>query len=122
MFVVMVVRKIERQFRKIFSQHLVTENDLECRSEVDQYLLDGCEADIIDFDILTWWKVNAPKYPTPAEIARDVLTIPIFTIASEPASNIEGSVLDLMWSFVYQNISIIIITTRNRTNPCRIRL
>jgi len=28
----------------------------------------------------------------------------------------------LMLSFVYQNISIIIITTRNRTNPCRIRL
>jgi hypothetical protein len=27
-----------------------------------------------------------------------------------------------MWSFVYQNISIIKITTRNRTNPCRIRL
>jgi len=28
----------------------------------------------------------------------------------------------LMWSFVYQNISIIKLTTRNRTNPCRIRL
>jgi hypothetical protein len=28
----------------------------------------------------------------------------------------------VMWSFVYQNISIIIITTRNRTNLCRIRL
>jgi hypothetical protein len=26
-----------------------------------------------------------------------------------------------MWSFVYQNILIIIITTRNRTNPYRDR-
>jgi hypothetical protein len=28
----------------------------------------------------------------------------------------------LMWSFVYQNISIIKLTTRNRMNPCRIGL
>jgi hypothetical protein len=28
----------------------------------------------------------------------------------------------VMWSFVYQNISIIKLITRNRTNPCRIRL
>jgi hypothetical protein len=51
----------------------VAENDLECKSEVDRYLLDVCELDIIYFDILTWWKVNAQKYPTLAEIARDVL-------------------------------------------------
>jgi hypothetical protein len=24
-----------------------------------------------------------------------------------------------MWSFAYQNISIIKLTTRNRTNPCK---
>jgi hypothetical protein len=69
----------------VFSQHLVVENDLECRSEVDQYLLDGCEANIKEFDILNWWKVNAPKYPPLPEIARDVLAIPISTIASESA-------------------------------------
>jgi len=28
----------ERQFRKIFSQHLVAENDLECRSKVDRWV------------------------------------------------------------------------------------
>jgi hypothetical protein len=31
-------------------------------------------------------------------------------------------VKQLMWSFVYQNISIIKLTTRNRTNPYRIGL
>jgi hypothetical protein len=65
----------KKQIRKIFSQHLVANNDLECRSEVDRYLLDGYEANTIDFDILTWWKVNVPKYHTLAEIARDVLAI-----------------------------------------------
>jgi len=52
---------------------------------VDQYLLDGCEANIIDFIILNWWKVNAPKYPTLPAIARDVLAIPISTVAFESA-------------------------------------
>jgi hypothetical protein len=75
----------ETQYRNMFSQHLVAENDLECRLEVDQYLLDGCEANIIDFDILNWWKVNAPKYHTLPVIACDVLAIPISTIASESA-------------------------------------
>jgi len=45
--------------------------------------LDGCEASTNEFDILLWWKVNAPKYPILAEIARDILAIPIYTIASE---------------------------------------
>jgi len=75
----------ETQYRNMFFQHLVAENDLECRLEVDQYLLDGCEANIIDFDILNWWKVNAPKYHTLPVIACDVLAIPISTIASESA-------------------------------------
>jgi hypothetical protein len=57
-------------------------------------LLDGCEANIIDFDILNWWKVNAPKYHTLAEIARDVLAIPISTIASESAFSNGGRALD----------------------------
>jgi len=39
------------------------------------------------------------------------------------ATSIWGILIRLMmWSFVYQNISIIIITTRNRMNPCRIGL
>jgi hypothetical protein len=84
----------ETQYRNMFSQHLVAENDLECRSEVDQYLLDECEANIIDFDILNWWKVNTPKYPTLAAIARDVLAIPISTVASESAFSNGGRVLD----------------------------
>jgi len=84
----------ETQYRSMFFQHLVVENDLECRSEVDRYLLDGCEANIIDFDILNWRKVNALKYHTLAKIARDVLAIPISTVAFESAFSNEGRVLD----------------------------
>lgn len=42
----------------LISQHLVEENDLECKSEVDRYLLDGCEATTKDFNVLGWWKIK----------------------------------------------------------------
>jgi len=47
-----------------------------------------------EFDILIWWKVNASKYSIFAVIARDVLVIPISTIASEFAFSTGGRVLD----------------------------
>jgi hypothetical protein len=58
---------------------------LKCRSKVDRYLLNMCEAIIKYFDILAWWKVNAPKYSIIIEIARNVLVIHISTVASESA-------------------------------------
>ena len=36
-----------------------------------------------DFDILGWWKNNGLKYPTLQMIARDILVIPVTTVASE---------------------------------------
>jgi len=56
--------------------------------------LDGCEASTNEFDILLWWRVNAPKYPILTEIAHDILTIPISTIASESAFSNGRYILD----------------------------
>ena len=36
-----------------------------------------------DFDIFGWWKSNGLKYPTIQRIARDILVIPVTTVASE---------------------------------------
>ncbi|CAA6660304.1 unnamed protein product [Spirodela intermedia] len=44
-----------------------------------------------DFDILAWWKSNAPKYPILSEMARDILSIPV-SIAS-PESGFRTKVL-----------------------------
>ena len=35
----------------------------------------------VNFDILNWWKVNSSEFPILAKIARDVLAIPISTMA-----------------------------------------
>ncbi|XP_078169241.1 zinc finger BED domain-containing protein RICESLEEPER 2-like [Carex rostrata] len=46
------------------------------------------------FDVLEWWKVNCVKFPILSNFARDVLGIPISTVASESAFSARGRVLD----------------------------
>lgn len=77
-----------------FVKHLEEEQCVESKSELARYLLDGCEKSSNDFDIFNWWKVNTPKYPVLSNIARDVLAIPVSTIASESAFSISGRVID----------------------------
>jgi hypothetical protein len=47
-----------------------------------------------DFDVLEWWKVNSSRFPILASIARDVLAIPITTVASESTFSTGGRILD----------------------------
>ncbi|CAN0862130.1 Putative AC transposase [Linum grandiflorum] len=47
-----------------------------------------------DFDILLWWKQNCPKYPTLGDIAKDLLAIPVSSVASESAFSSGGRLLD----------------------------
>lgn len=46
------------------------------------------------FDILNWWRVQQCRYPVLAKMARDILAIPVSTVASESASSAGGRVLD----------------------------
>ncbi|XP_061993876.1 zinc finger BED domain-containing protein RICESLEEPER 4-like [Rosa rugosa] len=65
--------------------------------EVDKYLLDPLEYTNLgesDFPILLWWKLNGPKYPVLAAIAKDVLAVQVSTVASEAAFSTGGRVID----------------------------
>ena len=64
------------------------------KSELDKYLADDTEDQETKFDILAWWGVNAARFPILAHLARDVLAIPISTVASEVAFSTSGRVLD----------------------------
>ncbi|KAL7147969.1 hypothetical protein ABFS83_06G146700 [Erythranthe nasuta] len=61
--------------------------------ELDHYLEDDVLPRSNDFDILSWWKNNRAKYPTLRLIARDVLSIPVSTVASESAFSTSGRLL-----------------------------
>ena len=45
------------------------------------------------FDVLGWWKRNDRKYPTLQHIARDILAIPMTTVASKSAFSTSGRLL-----------------------------
>ncbi|XP_049360098.1 zinc finger BED domain-containing protein RICESLEEPER 2-like [Solanum verrucosum] len=64
------------------------------KSELDRYLLEDQEPESEDFDILIWWKVNSPRFPVLSQLARDVLAIPMSSVASECAFSTGGRILD----------------------------
>ncbi|GKE05188.1 zinc finger BED domain-containing protein RICESLEEPER 2-like protein [Tanacetum coccineum] len=66
----------------------------DCKSELDRYLNEDVEDESDKFDILNWWKVNSPRFPVLSLLARDVLAIPISTVASEYVFSTGGRVLD----------------------------
>ncbi|XP_040965014.1 zinc finger BED domain-containing protein RICESLEEPER 2-like [Gossypium hirsutum] len=68
---------------------------LESKSELDRYLGEDEEVNnSSSFDLLLWWKMNSPRFPIIAQMARDILAIPISTVASESAFSTGGRVLD----------------------------
>ncbi|XP_038971642.1 zinc finger BED domain-containing protein RICESLEEPER 2-like [Phoenix dactylifera] len=68
------------------------------KTELDIYLEeDICkpgDEDYDKFDALNWWKANTLKFRTLSKMARDILSIPITTVASEAAFSAGGRVLD----------------------------
>ncbi|XP_038877573.1 zinc finger BED domain-containing protein RICESLEEPER 1-like [Benincasa hispida] len=63
-------------------------------SEVDIYLLEPRVKREDNFDVLDWWKGNSSRYKILRKIARDLLAVPISTVAFESAFNTGGKVID----------------------------
>ncbi|CAH9082434.1 unnamed protein product [Cuscuta europaea] len=64
------------------------------KSELDIYLVESIIEEDGDFDILRWWKLNSERFPILSKMARDVLSVPISTVASESTFSTSGRVLD----------------------------
>ncbi|KAJ3687487.1 hypothetical protein LUZ61_016651 [Rhynchospora tenuis] len=65
------------------------------KSELEEYLdttLDESSLDA-EFDILSWWRLKAPKYPILSRLTRDILVVPISTVASESTFSNSGRTL-----------------------------
>ncbi|CAI9282992.1 unnamed protein product [Lactuca saligna] len=61
------------------------------KTELDDYLAKNLLPNEEGFDILMWWKCNGSKFPILQKIARDVLVIPISTIASKSTFSMSGN-------------------------------
>ncbi|XP_057981182.1 zinc finger BED domain-containing protein RICESLEEPER 3-like [Malania oleifera] len=77
-----------------FKRHRSEKEGGEGKSDLERYLSEAPEEGSQEFDILGWWKINNPRFPILSQLARDVLAIPIATVASESAFSTGGRVLD----------------------------
>jgi hypothetical protein len=86
---------------------------MQCKNEIKQYFLEDVETLSENFNILMWWKVNSTNFPILAEVAQDVLTIPITTVAFELATSTEGCVIDPFWSSLAAKTMEALVCTQN---------
>lgn len=63
-------------------------------SDLEEYLSEKPKIFTDDFDILGWWKVNSLRFPVLSQMARDVLAMPISTVASESAFSTGGRIVN----------------------------
>ncbi|CDP09275.1 unnamed protein product [Coffea canephora] len=61
--------------------------------ELDFYFEENVLPRVPTFDILGWCKTHEVKYPTLQKMAKDILTIPVSSVASESAFNTCGRII-----------------------------
>lgn len=64
------------------------------KSQLELYLEDEIIDQRKDLDILQYWKGYELRYPDLARMAKDILAIPLSTVASEGTFSIGGKILD----------------------------
>uniref|UniRef100_A0A803L357 HAT C-terminal dimerisation domain-containing protein n=1 Tax=Chenopodium quinoa TaxID=63459 RepID=A0A803L357_CHEQI len=94
------------EFEFEFERDIGSQSNLEKKSDLDKYLNDEREPNTIgkSFDALYWWKNRGERYPIVALMAKDVLAIPLSTVASESAFSTGGRVLDPFRSSLSSNM------------------
>lgn len=83
------------------------------KSHLEQYLDESGVDRNVDLDILAYWKAHQFRYPELASMARDILSIPVSTVASESAFSIGGRVLDQYRSSLKPEVVEALICTRD---------
>ncbi|WVZ18462.1 hypothetical protein V8G54_005784 [Vigna mungo] len=66
-----------------FDAYIMETTSQQTKSELDQYLEESLLPRVPDFDVLGWWKLNKLKYPTLSKMARDILSVPVCTVAPD---------------------------------------
>ncbi|XP_055961671.1 zinc finger BED domain-containing protein RICESLEEPER 2-like [Mercurialis annua] len=83
------------------------------RSELDVYLSEDLIEDDDDLEVLNWWKHNSSRFPVLSRLARDILAVPISTVASESAFSAGGRVLDCFRSSLTPKLVEALICTED---------
>ncbi|KAE8700125.1 hypothetical protein F3Y22_tig00110561pilonHSYRG00039 [Hibiscus syriacus] len=87
-------QKVKRRVKDLYKKRVIESGGEDQTSELDKYLGEAVENYDDEFDILSLWKVNSPRFPVMSNMAKDVLAIPLSTVVSESAFSTGGCVLD----------------------------
>ncbi|KAM0058901.1 putative transcription factor/ chromatin remodeling BED-type(Zn) family [Helianthus debilis subsp. tardiflorus] len=95
-------------FDTFLSQYKVVDNE---KSQLTLYLEEPSVDRKVELDVLQYWKDNQVRYPKLAVMARDILSIPITTVASESSFSIGGRVLSkYRTSLLSSNVEALLCT------------
>ncbi|GKB45450.1 zinc finger BED domain-containing protein RICESLEEPER 2-like protein, partial [Tanacetum coccineum] len=83
------------------------------KSQLDQYLDEPKLDKNQKIDILQFWKENQVRYPELAIMARDILSIPITTVASESTFSIGGRIISKYRSSLCSSNAEALLCTRD---------
>ncbi|TVU23724.1 hypothetical protein EJB05_26138, partial [Eragrostis curvula] len=96
-----------------FSMHLEEIETRESNSELSRYLAENCEKMSDKFDLLGWWKCNSNKYPILSTLAKDIIAVPVSTVASESAFSTGGRLIDSFRTSLSANMVEALICTQS---------
>ena len=66
-----------------------------CNNELEKYLAENCDGKKdVNFEILEWWRDNCNRFQVLSKVVKDVLTVPVSTVASESAFSTGGRIVD----------------------------
>ena len=102
-----------RSKKEMFRSKLKRKEHADANNDLDKYLSDGIEDESPNFDVLVWWKGKYATYHALAIMARDVLSIPVTSVASESAFSTAGRVLDPFRSSLTPNIVEALVCTQD---------
>ncbi|XP_055961910.1 zinc finger BED domain-containing protein RICESLEEPER 2-like [Mercurialis annua] len=83
------------------------------KSELEVYLSEATVENDDAFNILKWWKLNSGRFPILSRMARDILVVPISTVASESAFSTSGRVLDCFRSSLTPRLVEALVCTQD---------
>ena len=78
-----------------YERFLQVEQSVGCSNELERYLAENCDGrKDANFEILEWWRDNCNRYQVLSKVVKDVLAVPVSTVASESAFSTGGRIVD----------------------------
>ncbi|XP_022152189.1 zinc finger BED domain-containing protein RICESLEEPER 2-like isoform X2 [Momordica charantia] len=102
--------------KDMFEKVKEEDKNVDAATEVDLYLLEPLVDKFKEFDLLKYWWRNCHRFRVLSEITREILAIPVSTIASESAFKIGGRMIDSTCLTLAPNLVEVLACLQNWLN------